>query len=101
MRPNTRAPNGRTAKPAAKLKSVKMNAAAGLTPENMFFEISAARAPARKKWYHSNMVPSEEANMTRFSTSLGVVSIACALGRSTMVVLIDVSVPDVDFLVRD
>ncbi len=30
MRPNTSAPNGRTAKPAAKLSSVKMNAAAGI-----------------------------------------------------------------------
>ncbi|CAJ7046366.1 Uncharacterised protein [Burkholderia pseudomallei] len=32
-RPNTIAPNGRTAKPAAKPSSVKMNAAVGLTPE--------------------------------------------------------------------
>jgi hypothetical protein len=32
-RPNTRAPNGRTAKPAAKASSAKMKPAVGLTPE--------------------------------------------------------------------
>jgi len=31
-RPNTKAPNGRTAKPAAKASRVKMNAALGATP---------------------------------------------------------------------
>ena len=32
-RPKISAPNGRTAKPAAKASSVKMNAAVGATPE--------------------------------------------------------------------
>ncbi len=32
-RPKNSAPKGRTAKPAAKASSVKMNAAVGLTPE--------------------------------------------------------------------
>ena len=32
-RPKTRAPKGRTAKPAAKARSVKMKAAVGFTPE--------------------------------------------------------------------
>jgi hypothetical protein len=46
-RPNTSAPNGRTAKPAAKLSSVKMNAAVGLTPEKKLLLMKAASEPAR------------------------------------------------------
>ncbi|MNQ98040.1 hypothetical protein D3C85_1137140 [compost metagenome] len=64
MRPNTNAPKGRTANPAAKLRRVKMKAAVGLTPENIAAEIWVASAPARKKSYHSNMVPREDARIT-------------------------------------
>ena len=46
-RPNTIAPNGRTAKPAAKLSSVKMKAAVGLTPEKKLLLMKAASEPAR------------------------------------------------------
>jgi hypothetical protein len=42
-----------------------MKAACGLTPEKKLFEISAANAPARKKSYHSNIVPREDAIKTR------------------------------------
>ena len=46
-RPNTSAPKGRTAKPAAKPSSVKMNAAVGLTPEKKLADMFAASEPAR------------------------------------------------------
>src|SRR6185437_1938416 len=57
----------RTAKPAAKLSKVKMNAAAGLTPEKKCLLISTAKAPTTKKSYHSNTVPSEDANTSSLS----------------------------------
>ncbi|CFN74930.1 Uncharacterised protein [Bordetella pertussis] len=44
-RPNTRAPNGRTAKPAAKASSAKMKAAVGLTPEKKCCAMMAASEP--------------------------------------------------------
>ena len=44
-RPNTSAPNGRTAKPAAKASSAKMNAAVGLTPEKNCLPMIAASEP--------------------------------------------------------
>jgi hypothetical protein len=46
-RPKNSAPNGRTAKPAAKLSSVKMKPAVGFTPEKKFAEMLAASEPAR------------------------------------------------------
>ena len=66
-RPKTTAPSGRTAKPAAKLSKVKMNAAAGFTPEKKCLLISTAKAPTSKKSYHSNTVPREDANTTSLS----------------------------------
>ena len=45
MRPNTRAPNGRTAKPAAKASKVKMKAAVALTPEKNCLARIAASVP--------------------------------------------------------
>jgi hypothetical protein len=44
-RPNTSAPNGRTANPAAKASSAKMNAAVGFTPEKNCLLMIAAREP--------------------------------------------------------
>ena len=44
-RPKTSAPNGRTAKPAAKAISAKMNAAVGLTPEKNCAAITAESEP--------------------------------------------------------
>ena len=44
-RPNTSAPNGRTAKPAAKASSAKMKAAVGLTPEKNCLAMIAASEP--------------------------------------------------------
>ena len=46
-RPKNRAPNGRTAKPAAKPSSVKMKPAVGFTPEKKLAEMLAASEPAR------------------------------------------------------
>ncbi len=43
----------------------------GLTPEKMLLEICTASEPAKKKSYHSNIVPRDEANITRFSTFIG------------------------------
>ena len=45
--PKTRAPNGRTAKPAAKPSKVKMKPAVGFTPEKKLALILAANEPAR------------------------------------------------------
>ncbi len=45
MCPKSRAPNGRTAKPAAKASSVKMKAAGGSTPEKNCFARMVARVP--------------------------------------------------------
>ena len=44
-RPKTSAPNGRTAKPAAKAINAKMNAAVGFTPEKKCDAIIAASEP--------------------------------------------------------
>jgi hypothetical protein len=44
-RPNTSAPNGRTAKPAANASSAKMKAAVSLTPEKNCLEMTAASEP--------------------------------------------------------
>jgi len=44
-RPNTRAPNGRTAKPAANASSAKMKAAVSLTPEKNCLAMMAASEP--------------------------------------------------------
>jgi hypothetical protein len=46
-RPKKSAPKGRTAKPAAKLSSVKMKPAVGFTPEKKLAEMFAASEPAR------------------------------------------------------
>ena len=45
IRPNTSAPNGRTAKPAAKASKVKMKAAVALTPEKNCLAMIAASVP--------------------------------------------------------
>jgi hypothetical protein len=47
IRPNTIEPSGRTAKPAAKLRSVKTKAAPGLTPEKNCLLMMTASEPAR------------------------------------------------------
>ena len=44
-RPNTSAPNGRTAKPAAKAISAKMKPAVGFTPEKNCLLMTAASEP--------------------------------------------------------
>ena len=44
-RPNTSAPNGRTAKPAAKARSAKMNPAVGFTAEKNCLLMTAASEP--------------------------------------------------------
>ena len=44
-RPNTSAPNGRTAKPAAKASSVKMKAEVGATPEKNLLARMAPSVP--------------------------------------------------------
>ena len=46
-RPKNSAPNGRTAKPAAKPSSVKMKPAVGFTPEKKLALMFAASEPAR------------------------------------------------------
>ena len=46
-RPNTIAPNGRTAKPAAKASRAKMKAVVSLTPEKNWREMTAASEPYR------------------------------------------------------
>ena len=45
IRPNTSAPNGRTANPAAKAASARMKPVVSLTPEKNCFEMIAERAP--------------------------------------------------------
>ena len=64
-RPKTSAPKGRTKNPAAKASSAKMKPVVSLTPEKNCREMIAESAPYRKKSYHSNRVPSEDAKMTR------------------------------------
>jgi hypothetical protein len=44
-RPNTNAPKGRTANPAAKVSSAKMNALVSLIPAKNCFEMTAASEP--------------------------------------------------------
>ena len=44
-RPNTSAPKGRTAKPAANASSAKMNPVVSLTPEKNCLEMIAASEP--------------------------------------------------------
>ncbi|MOA11162.1 hypothetical protein D3C78_1310920 [compost metagenome] len=46
-RPNTMAPNGRTAKPAAKARRAKMNEVVSLTPAKKCLAMIAAREPYR------------------------------------------------------
>ena len=57
------APNGRTKKPAAKAPSVNTNPAVWLPPVNTV-EIVDASVPNRKKSYHSNAVPTDDAATT-------------------------------------
>src|SRR5688572_6012912 len=64
MRPNTRAPRGRTMKPTAKVASARMKAVVGWTPEKKCAAMYPASEPYRKKSYHSKSVPSAEAPMT-------------------------------------
>jgi hypothetical protein len=45
IRPNSRAPNGRTAKPAAKASRAKIKLAVGLTPEKNTLPMVAASDP--------------------------------------------------------
>ena len=63
--PKKAAPKGRTKKPAAKASSAKMKAVVSLTPLKNCLAMIAASEPYRKKSYHSNTVPRDEARMTR------------------------------------
>ena len=45
IRPNTSAPNGRTAKPAAKAASAKMKPVVSFTPEKKWAEMIVASSP--------------------------------------------------------
>jgi hypothetical protein len=64
MLPKNSAPNGRTTKPAAKAPRAKINPALSL-PAVKCFAMTEASAPNRKKSYHSNTVPIDEAATTR------------------------------------
>ena len=62
--PNTSAPSGRTAKPAAKVSSAKISACVGPALAKKCLPMMAASEPKMKKSYHSKTVPAEEAAMT-------------------------------------
>src|SRR5690606_41823058 len=55
-RPNTRAPKGRTAKPAAKVSRAKMKPAVGFRREKKCWAMTAAREPETEKSYDSKTV---------------------------------------------
>src|SRR5438045_3563090 len=61
----SKAASGRKAKPAANKASAASNACVGSSPEKNTFEMTGARLPKMKKSYHSNVVPADDAMMTR------------------------------------
>ena len=89
-RPNTNAPNGLTKKPAAKAIRAKMNAVVSLTPAKNCLLSTVAKAPYKKKSYHSKTVPRDDAKMI-FRSSRPVVPLAgaacCAIASDIFNVL--------------
>ncbi len=72
--PNTRAPSGRTAKPAAKVSSAKMKPWVSPAAAKKCLAMIAVREPKMKKSYHSKMVPAAEAASTSPIRGAGAVS---------------------------
>ena len=67
-RPKTNAPNGRTINPAANASKANISPVVGSAFAKNCLAITAANDPYKKKSYHSNTVPNDEAMSIRFSS---------------------------------